>query len=157
MDALAMLYETDYSAWAKRNAELLRAGRFDELDLEHLLEELSDMSKSDRRELRSRLLVLLAHLLKWEFQYRRLSERWREFDGRSWRSTIVEQRKQLNDLLKQSPGLKGVLEETLTATYSDAVELASDETGLARDSFPARCPYTPEQVLDKHFHPEPRE
>jgi hypothetical protein len=96
-------------------------------------------------------------LLKWEFQYRRLSERWREFDGRSWRSTIVEQRKQLNDLLKQSPGLKGVLEETVTATYSDAVELASDETGLARDSFPSRCPYTPEQVLDKHFHPEPRE
>jgi hypothetical protein len=90
MTDLATLYQTDYAAWTRRNAELLRARRFDELDIEHLLEELSDMSKSDRRELYSRLLVLLSHLLKWEFQYRALSERWREFKGDSWRSTIIE-------------------------------------------------------------------
>jgi len=156
MANLATLYQTDYAAWAQRNAELLRERRFDELDLEHLLEELSDMSKSDRRELRSRLLVLLAHLLKWEYQYGQLSERWREFDGRSWRSTIVEQRKQLSDLLKQSPGLKGIFAETIEATYPDAVELACDETGLPPEAFPERCPYRPEQIHEKTFYPEPR-
>ncbi len=102
MTDLARLYQTDYAVWAQRNAELLRERRFEELDIEHLLEELSDMSKSDRRELFSRLLVLLAHLLKWEYQYARLSERWRELDGRSWRATIVEQREQLAGLLRQS-------------------------------------------------------
>ncbi|MCF7978220.1 MAG: DUF29 domain-containing protein, partial [Chromatiaceae bacterium] len=139
MTKLATLYQTDYATWAQRNAELLREHRFDEIDIEHLLEELSDMSKSDRRELRSRLLVLLAHLLKWEYQYGQLSERWREFDGRSWRSTIVEQRKQLSDLLKQSPGLKGLLADTIEATYPDAVELAGDETGVSTESFPELC------------------
>lgn len=156
MTNLATLYQTDYATWAQRNAELLRERRFDELDLEHLLEELSDMSKSDRRELRSRLLVLLAHLLKWEYQYGQLSERWREFDGRSWRSTIVEQRKQLSDLLKQSPGLKGLLADAIEATYPDAVELACDETGLPLETFPEHCPYPSEQLLDKRFYPEPQ-
>ena len=64
MTELSTLYQTDYSAWATLNAELLRTGRYAELDVEHLLEELSDMSKSDRRELHSRLLVLIAHVLK---------------------------------------------------------------------------------------------
>ena len=90
MSELGTLYQTDYAAWAARHVELLRAGRYAELDIEHLLEELSDMSKSERRELESRLLILLAHLLKWEFQYPILSARWREFKGDSWRATIVE-------------------------------------------------------------------
>ncbi len=66
MSDLSALYQTDYSAWAQRHAELLRARRYAELDLEHLLEELSDTSKSERRELESRLLILLAYLLQWE-------------------------------------------------------------------------------------------
>ena len=123
MSELGMLYQTDYSAWAKRHVELLRTGRYAELDIEHLLQELSDMSKSDRRELESRLLILIAHLLKWQFQYHTLSGRWREFDGRSWRSTIVEQRKQLAVLLRQSPGLKSILAESIATTYPDAVDL----------------------------------
>ena len=153
MTELATLYQTDYAAWAQRNAELLRERRFDALDIEHLLEELSDMSKSDRRELHSRLLVLIAHLLKWEFQYPVLNERWREFEGHSWRSTIIEQRIQLADLLKQSPGLKGALAETIASTYPRAVELASDETGLSPATFPAECAYTAEQLLDKSYYP----
>lgn len=156
MNDLATLYQTDYAAWALRNAELLRERRFDELDIEHLLEELGDMSKSDRRELHSRLLVLLAHLLKWEYQYRTLAERWREFKGDSWRATIVEQRKQLANLLKQSPRLKGVLIETIESTYPDAVELACDESGLPPATLPERCPYSAAQLLDKAFYPEPR-
>lgn len=154
MTDLATLYQTDYAAWAQRNAELLRERRFDELDIAHLLEELSDMSKSDRRELHSRLLVLLAHLLKWEFQYPLLTERWREFDGRSWRSTIVEQREQLADLLRQSPGLKAAVDETIAGAYPVAVRLAHKETRLPKGTFPEACPYSRDQIFDDDFYPE---
>ena len=153
MSELSTLYQTDYSAWALRNAELLRAGRYAELDLEHLLEEISDMSRSERRELESRLLILLAHLLKWEYQYQILSERWREFKGDSWRATIVEQRKQLAVLLRQSPGLKAVLAETITTAYDDAVDLASKETRLPPETFPANCRYPAALVLDDEYYP----
>jgi transposase len=156
MTNLATLYQTDYAAWAQRNAELLRERRFAELDIEHLLDELSDMSKSDRRELHSRLLVLLAHLLKWPFQYGQLSDRWREFKGDSWRSTIVEQREQLADLLRQSPGLKAALDDTIAAAYAGAVRLAHKETRLPTETFPAVCPYRQEQILDDDFYPEAR-
>jgi len=153
MTDLRTLYQTDYAAWAKRHVELLRARRFSEMDIEHLLDELSDMSKSERRELESRLLILLAHLLKWQYQYQTLSERWREFDGRSWRATIVEQRKQLTVLLRQSPGLKSILAETILAAYPDAIDLTSKETGLPPETFPAQCPYQAEQLLNDEFYP----
>lgn len=154
MTDLTTLYQTDYAAWAQRNAQLLRERRFDELDIEHLLEELSDMSKSDRRELHSRLLVLLAHLLKWEFQYPLLAERWREFDGRSWRSTIVEQREQLADLLRQSPGLKSAVDAAIADAYPVAVRLAHKETRLPKTTFPEVCPYSRDQIFDDDFYPE---
>ena len=154
MTDLQALYQTDYSAWAKRHVELLRSGRFAEMDIEHLLEELSDMSKSERRELESRLLILIAHLLKWEYQYQALSERWREFKGDSWRATITEQRKQLAVLLRQSPGLKSILAETIVAAYPDAVDLASKESHLPVETFPEACPYTAEQLLWDDFYPE---
>jgi hypothetical protein len=153
MSELSTLYKLDYSAWAQRHAELLRAGRYAELDLEHLLEELSDMSRSERRELESRLLILLAHLLKWEYQYPSLSGRWREFDGRSWRATIVEQRKQLAVLLRQSPGLKSVLDEAIAVVYPDAVDLSSKETHLPPETFPAQCPYRAARLLDDDYYP----
>lgn len=153
MAELSTLYESDYSAWARRHAELLRAGRYAELDLEHLVEELSDMGRSERRELEGRLLILLAHLLKWEYQYQRLSERWREFKGDSWRATIIEQRLRLTKLMKQAPGLKPILAEAITAAYLDAVQLASDETALPPETFPSHCPYTLEQLLDKSYYP----
>ena len=150
---LETLYQTDYAAWAKRHVELLRSGRYAEMDIEHLLEELSDMSKSERRELESRLLILIAHLLKWEYQYQILSERWREFRGDSWRTTITEQRKQLAVLLRQSPGLKSILAETILAAYPDAVDLASKESHLPVETFPKDCPYTAEQLLWDDFYP----
>ncbi|MBK5970488.1 MULTISPECIES: DUF29 domain-containing protein [Thiorhodovibrio] len=153
MTNLATLYDTDYSQWAQRNAELLHARRFEELDIAHLLEELSDMSKSDRRELHSRLLILIAHLLKWEHQYQTLAERWREFKGDSWRTTIIEQRKQLATLLRQSPGLKAAIEGTIAAVYPDAVDLAAKETRLPLESFPSICPYSQAQIFDDDFYP----
>jgi hypothetical protein len=153
MTELSTLYDTDYSAWTLQTAELIRAGRFSELDIEHLLTELSDMSKSERDELESRLLILIAHLLKWEYQYQILSERWQEFKGDSWRRTIIEQRKRLALRLRKSPGLKAVVGEVIMEVYPDAVDLASDETQLSIATFPIACPYTFAQMLDKNFYP----
>lgn len=157
MSDLHTLYRTDYSAWAQRHVELLRAGRYAELDLDHLLEEIGDMGRSERRELESRLLVLLAHLLKWQYQYRDLSERWGEFVGRSWRATIIEQRKQLAVLLRRAPGLKTVLVEAIAAAWPDAVDLASKEARLPPETFPRQCPYQAEQLLDDDFYPDATE
>jgi hypothetical protein len=154
MPNLSRLYEQDYAAWAERNAQLLRAGRFSELDVEHLIEELSDMGKSNQHELVSRLRVLLAHLLKWQFQYRQLSERWAEFEGKSWRNTIIEQRLAIEYLLRKHPGLQSKLADAVAEAYPLGTDLASAETGLPPTSFPAECPYALEQVLDRGFYPE---
>jgi hypothetical protein len=153
MTDLDTLYKIDYSAWAERHVQLLRAGRYSELDVEHLLEELSDMGKSEQRELENRLTILLAHLLKWDYQYRTLPERWREFKGDSWRTTIIEQRNRLEKLLTQAPGLKARLPATIGEAYADAVGLASDESGLPSSTFPDQCPYSAEQLFDKNFYP----
>jgi len=153
MNPLSELYHQDYTAWAKHTAELLQAGRFAELDMTHLLEELSDMGKSEQRELESRLRVLLSHLLKWQYQYRQLSERWQEFDGRSWRNTIATQRTEIQIHLRKYPGMKQFLPEALLAAYADARELAAEESHLPIETFPVTCPYPQAQVLEKTFYP----
>jgi hypothetical protein len=153
MHTLSKLYDLDYSAWAAQTAKLLRQGRFSELDLEHLVEELGDMGKSQRHELVSRLRVLLAHLLKWQFQYRRLSERWAEFEGKSWRNTLIEQRLALGYLLEEHPGLKGQLNQAIGKAYGQAVELAARESELSVETFPVSCPYTQAEILDADFYP----
>jgi hypothetical protein len=154
MQDLNRLYDQDYAAWAQRTAELLRAGRFAELDVEHLIEELSDMGKSQQHELVNRLRVLLAHLLKWQFQYRQLSERWAEFEGKSWRNTIIEQRLAIEYLLRKHPGLKAKVADAVAEAYPLATELAAAETGLALTRFPADCPYALDELLDRAFYPE---
>ena len=98
-------------------------------------------------------MILIAHLLKWQFQYQQLSERWQEFKGDSWRSTIIEQRARLAKHLRKSPGLKSSLDEIILEAYEDAVELAIDETGLSREVFPEVCPYSHHELFDKTFYP----
>ena len=142
----ASLYETDYYAWTLRQTELLRGGNLAEADLQHLAEEIEDMGRNLRRELESRLKVLLAHLLKWQYQpgYR----------GNSWRYSIEEQRNELADHLHDNPSLRVKLPEALARSYRNALTLAARETGLAKDSFSSVCPWTLEQVLDPDFWPE---
>jgi hypothetical protein len=153
MTELSTLYQTDYAEWARRNAELLRAGDYAALDIEHLLDELDDMGKSEQRELENRLTVLLAHLLKWEYQYQSLTGRWQEFKGDSWRATIIEQRDRLAKRLRKTPSLKAMLIETIGEAYADAIELAHKETRLPRETFPSVCPYTESQILDDDYFP----
>lgn len=154
MSDLTTEYERDFDAWIQQHITLLKQGRVNEIDVEHLILELEDMGKNNFRELESRLIVLIAHLLKWQFQLKQLVERWQEFDGRSWRKTIIEQRLQIRKQLENVPSLKSRFQDTVTAAYPYAVELATDETGLSETTFPNECPYTLEQLLDKTFYPD---
>jgi len=140
-------YDQDYYLWFADQARLLRAGTWQQLDVEHLAEELEDMGKREKRALRSRTVVLLAHLLKYRFQPQHRSA--------SWNGTIREQRKQLAELLSDSPSLKPRLEADLQDSYISARLLAAGETGLAETSFPEQCPYSIDQLLEQDFWPDP--
>jgi hypothetical protein len=133
------LYDEDLLAWAERQAAHLRAGQLDRLDVEHLVEELEAMAGKLRRELRNRLRILLAHLLKWDAQPKRRS--------RSWAATIAEQRDQIEALLEESPSLRQHLDETARRAYPRAVRLAAIETGLPRDAFAPELPYGAREIL----------
>jgi hypothetical protein len=139
-------YDSDILAWADEQARLLRAGRFDQLDIEHLAEEIEDVGKSEQRELANRMSLLLAHLLKWQFQAGRR--------GASWERTIREQRHSIARRLERTPSLRPMLTdgEWLGEIWSDAVAAASSETGLA--DFPEICPWSTGQVLRTDWLPE---
>jgi len=154
MNNLATEYEHDFNAWIQQHITLLKQGKISEIDVEHLILELEDMGKNNFRELESRLIVLIAHLLKWQFQLKQLTEQWKEFKGSSWQQSIIEQRHQIAYLLEDMPSLKGKLQNAVKKTYSKAVMLAVDETKLPKSTFPNECPYTVEQLLDKMFYPD---
>lgn len=147
-------YEQDFHQWIEHHITLLRAGQLNEIDVEHLIEELEGMAGRDRNELVSRLKILIAHLLKWQFQLQQLSERWKEFDGRSWQRSIIEQRSEIADQLENIPSLKNNLNELVALAYPKAVKLSVKETKLPSSTFPRDCPYTIEQLLNDDFYPE---
>jgi hypothetical protein len=142
----SVAYDEDFYAWTMEQARLLRSGDLSQLDIENIAEELESMGRSDKRELDSRLEVLLVHLLKWQVQT--------EFRSRSWSGTIREQRSRVEDLLNESPSLRRVVMRIRPALYARARRVASNETGLPNRMFPARRPLTPEQVLSEEFLPE---
>lgn len=138
IDALPALYETDETAWLEAMAELIRERRLDDLDYPNLGEYLTDMALRERREVESRLIVLIAHLLKWDHQPRKRS--------RSWRATIIVQRQELELLLGRGV-LRNHAEAVLANAYSKGLERAVAETGLPPESFPPRSPYDLDQWL----------
>ncbi len=139
-------YNKDFYAWLMNNASLLRQHKFNEVDIEHIAEELESMGKSEKRELTSRLTVLLAHLLKWKFQS--------ALRSRSWKNTISTQRIDILEVLDDSPSLKYELEERVVIAYEKAKLSAEDETGIDKNNFPETCPFTVEQLLKKDYLPE---
>jgi hypothetical protein len=140
------LYDSDFFEWTQRSAELIRQGRFSEADLEHIAEEIEDMGKRDRREVRSRLTVLIAHRLKWNYQPEQRSP--------SWRATIMEQRRQIVLVLDDSPSLRRAAVEELASIYAKAVKEAREDTGLAPNAFPKTCPYSLTDLLESRIVPE---
>ena len=138
-----MSYESDLYAWTKEQADALRRRASNALDWDNLAEEIESLGTSQRSEVRSRLKVLLVHLLKWKHQP--------ELQCGSWRGSIREARDQIDDMLDDSPSLKAYPAECLPKAYARARVKALDETGLLR--LPDACPWTIEQVLDGDFLP----
>ncbi len=137
-EALTDLYEADETAWLEAMAELIAEGKQDEVDYAHLQEYLTDMANRDKREVESRLSVLMMHVLKWTHQKKKRSK--------SWRRTIVNQRRELTKMLK-SGVLRKHAGDALAAVYRDAVDDAVLETGLPTTEFPRACPYTVQMLL----------
>lgn len=140
-------YDTDFCAWSAEQGRRLRLLRIPGLDSENLAEEIESLGRSDRRELASRIAILLTHLLKWQAQP--------ELAGRSWRSTLVVQRKHMEALLHDSPSLQPRVAGLIGEEYPAAVAQAMLETGLLADGFPAACPWTEAELLDPGFLPQP--
>jgi hypothetical protein len=138
-------YDKDFYAWTLYNAELIRQGKFTEVDIEHVAEEIESMGKRERRELVNRLAILMAHLLKWQFQPGKQSD--------SWKYTIKEQRIALTDLLDESPSLKHELKIKHEHAYEQAILIAARETGLEEKIFPKQCSFTCKQCLALDFLP----
>jgi uncharacterized protein DUF29 len=145
MPAKSPLYDRDFYAWSREQAELLRAGKLAQADIEHIAEEIDSMGRTEKRELISRLSVLLLHLLKWRYQP--------EKRGPSWEASIHVQRYDIEDHLDDNPSLKPLLPQALASAYRRASLEAVAETGLPGATFPEACPWTVEQVLDGGFWP----
>lgn len=137
-------YDRDFYAWTQEQSHLLRTGQLQLIDIQHLAEEIEDMGRAERRELESRLEILLMYLLKWQFQPSKRS--------RSWQLTIKEQRLRLQKHLKQNPSLKAAIADVFEDAYQLAIISAARETGL--DIFPDIAPYTSEEVLLDSFLPD---
>jgi hypothetical protein len=139
------LHDQDFYAWANEQAQLLRAGRLSEADIEHIAEEIESMGKTEKRELVSRLTILLLHLLKWQFQPSRR--------GASWQATIRIQRRDLAVLMVDNPSLKSVMSQAVEQAYGNATIEAEAETGLLESAFPTPCPWSFEQMMSPDFWP----
>lgn len=157
----ADLYEQDYVLWLAATIEQLRKlaqshrpleerGRHCQaIDWENLLEELASLSRREKREVSSRLNLILIHLLKWVYQ-----PGMRPYYGNSWINTIDEQRDELKKVLQDSPSLNNYLRDNFDEWYTSARQRAAKQTGLPLSNFPATCPFTPQEALNPDYLPD---
>ncbi|MEO1388404.1 MAG: DUF29 domain-containing protein [Cyanobacteria bacterium J06634_6] len=136
---MSSAYSTDFDIWTDQTAQLLREGRWTEIDTEHLIEEVEDLGKRDRRAVVSQLIRLILHLLKWQHQPERRSD--------SWLDSITDARVQIELAFEDSPSLKNDLSEQVDTCYRRACRQADQQTGLDVSIFPAACPYELSQCL----------
>jgi Domain of unknown function DUF29 len=143
--SIVELYSADYLLWLESTVAKLRQQDYANVDWRNLIEEIEDMGRSERKSLKSNFIVIVLHLLKWQFQP--------QLRGGSWAGSIVEHRRRLRDAIADSPSLKPYLQEFYLDWYGDAVRQAIAETQLALVVFPAQCPYDLAEILDFDFMP----
>lgn len=139
------LYDIDYELWLSEQIANLQRQKWDSLDIPNLIEELVALNRSNKRELYSYTVVLLAHLLKWQYQPLMRSG--------SWEASITNSRKRMARLFKDQPSLKSYLPEILQEAYEEAKVWAHTETKLDIALFPQNSPYSVQAILDLEFLP----
>jgi hypothetical protein len=139
-------YDADFYGWANEQAALLRAGRLGEADIANIAEEIESMGRSEKRELVSRLAVLLTHMLKWRYQPA----------GRrsSWRASIIVQRSRLADHIDDNPSLKPLIPKAMATAYEEARVVAGDETKLGEAAFPPTSPWSFDEAMNPNYWPD---
>ncbi|MEF2553639.1 DUF29 domain-containing protein [Aurantimonas sp. A2-1-M11] len=145
-DGSRPLYADDVYGWALEQARLLRMGRFGELDLPNLADEIESLGSEQLHALESSYRVLIVHLLKWQYQPERRS--------RSWDLTIVRERHHVERREARNRALHASAGSIIADIYPQAVREAAKETGLSRAVFPETCPWTAAQLRDPDFMPE---
>ena len=137
-------YLEDYGAWITAQIELLRDGQFDELDIEHLLEEVEGLSRSNFDAFKSAIRIVLIHMLKWDVQTSHRS--------RSWATSIDGHRVRVRENLEESPSYKSRVDEAVTKAYRRARYDAAKETRLSLEVFPETCPFTFDEIMTREHH-----
>lgn len=140
------LYESDFYSWINKQVGLLKTKDFENADMENIIEELEDMGNRHSDAIESYFVVILTHLLKWQYQ--------KENRSSSWKGSIVNSRIRINRILKKNPRLKSKLDLLYSDVYYDAVSIASVETGLDKTIFPDENPWSKEETLNNDFWPE---
>ncbi|PNW51309.1 UNVERIFIED_CONTAM: hypothetical protein BEN50_10770 [Euhalothece sp. KZN 001] len=148
MQLQSSLYEKDFYLWIEQIVTSLQKKQFQDLDLDNLITELESMGKREKRELISRLFILIEHLLKLQYW-----ETEKEDNARGWKNTVIEQRKQIEILFRESPSLKQFLPELLSTTYQDAREVFLRKSELSETTVPVESPFTLKTILDPNYFP----
>ncbi len=141
------LYEQDFAAWINHTAELIRQHKWEEIDLAALVEEVESLGRSERREIKSRLIVLLLHLLKWKYQQQGYRSE------RSWKASIGEARTGIELVIDDSPSLRDYPKVVLDSAYAYSLGKAARETNMTVENFPGDCPFTIEEILNPDYLP----
>jgi len=147
-DPKTSLYEQDFYLWIQETVEILKKGQLEQLDIENLIEEVDSMGKSQRKELKTRLTVLIEHLLKLQYWTTE-----KDYNARGWRNTIVEQRRQIAYTLVDSPSLKAIINDMFLDCYQDARNDTLRKYQLPSTLFPQESPFSLFEVLDPDFIP----
>ena len=139
-------HDSDFFAWTHDQAELLKRGDLEHLDVKNLIDELESMGNSQLRALSSHLVRLVTHLLKLKYQSEYINTQ-------SWVRSVKESRYQVAKLLKKQPSLKNKIDAEYEECYETARRWALEETGLQDHVLPIINPFTIKEILDENYFP----
>ena len=148
IDTNKTLYEQDFYLWIQTTLAILRERKLEQLDIENLIEEIDSMGRSEKKELKTRLVILIEHLLKLQYWIEEKDD-----NARGWRNTVVEQRRQIAYTLADSPSLKAILNDVFLPCYQDARKDTINKYQLSSNLFPEEPPFSLAQVLNADFIP----
>ncbi|MFM5980707.1 MAG: DUF29 domain-containing protein [Sphaerospermopsis kisseleviana] len=147
-EATKKLYDQDFYLWIQTTVKLLSEGKLEQLDIENLIEEIDSIGRREKKELKTRLIVLIEHLLKLQYWTEE-----KDYNARGWRNTVVEQRRQIAYSLADSPSLKSILNDVFLECYQDARNDTLRKYELPSELFPEDSPFSLLDILNADFLP----